>query len=288
MEVETTQASEVRVIEPAKGWNPVDFKELHSYRDLFRFLVWRDIKVLYAQTVLGFAWAILNPVIQIVIFSIIFGKLAGLDTGAVDYVLFSTLGVVPWTYMSQAMTMSSQSLVAGQQMLGKIYFPRLIFPLTPIFAKLVDFGISLSVIVCVMLWFRVVPSWQLVYLPLFVLMMMMVPAGAGMWLSSLAVRFRDVKFAMHFVIGMLIYSAPILYPATRIYQPETEAWWTGIAQKVYPLNPIVAVVEGYRACFLGNPIPWEFVVPGMITNVLILVTGALYFRRMERVIVDVI
>ena len=287
MEVETTQATEVRVIEPAKGWNPVDFKELRNYRDLFRFLVWRDIKVLYAQTVLGFGWAILNPVIQIVIFSIIFGKVANLDTG-VNYVLFSTLGVVPWTYMSQAMTMSSQSLVAGQQMLGKIYFPRLIFPLTPIFAKMVDFAIALSVIVCVMVWFRVVPSWQLVYLPLFVVMMMMVPAGAGLWLSSLAIRFRDVKFAMHFVIGMLIYSAPILYRAEKIYNLPEEVWWTDIVQVAYTLNPIVAVVEGYRACFLGNPIPWEYVVPGMITNVLVLVIGALYFRRMERVIVDVI
>lgn len=288
MEAET-QASQVRVIEPPKGWNLIDFKELGAYRDLFRFLVWRDIKVLYAQTVLGFAWAILNPVIQIGIFSIIFGKIAKLDSGPYPYEVFSTLGVVPWTYMSQAMTASSQSLVAGQQMLGKIYFPRLIFPLTPIFAKMVDFAISLSVVITAMVWFGIAPTWQLLYLPIFVIMMMMVPAGAGMWLSSLAIRFRDVKFAMHFVISMLIYSGPIVYNAQALFNdPEKTGLAWDVARVVYTLNPIVAVIEGYRACFLGYDIPWSLIIPGMIMNVLVLVSGALYFRRMERVIVDVI
>lgn len=269
----------VTTIKPVRGWELIDFRELAEYRDLFYFLVWRDIKVLYAQTILGFSWAILNPFIQIVIFSVIFGKVAKLDTDGIPYVLFSTVAIIPWTYMSQAMSQSSQSLVSGQGMLGKIYFPRLIYPLTPVLAKLVDFSISLILLVGILIYYRVSPTWNLVYLPLFILMMMLIPAGVGMWLSSLAIRFRDVKFAMPFIISMLIYTAPILYTASSI-PPEY--------RMLYSLNPIVGVIEGYRATLLGMPIPWEYVLPGIGTLVVFVVSGAMYFRRMERVFVDVI
>ena len=278
----STPASEnelVTVIEPAKGWEFPDFKELKAYQDLFYFLVWRDIKVLYAQTVLGFAWAILNPVIQIIIFSIIFGRVAKIPTDGIPYVLFSTVAIIPWTYMAESMSASSQSLVGGSNMLGKVYFPRIIFPITPVLAKLVDFSISLLLVIAVMFYYRVSPSWNLVYLPLLVVLMIMIPAGIGLWLSSLAIRYRDVKFAMPFVIRMLIYSAPILYTASAI--PEEY-------RLLYSLNPIVAVVEGFRACLLGMPMPWEFILPGTLVAAIILVSGAAYFRKMERVFVDVI
>ena len=269
----------VTVIEPVSGWELPDFKELKAYQDLFYFLVWRDIKVLYAQTVLGFSWAILNPLVQIVIFSIIFGAVAQLPTGGVPYVLFSTVAIIPWTYMAESMSASSQSLVGGSNMLGKVYFPRIIFPLTPILAKLVDFSISLMLLAGVMIYFRVSPTWNLVYLPLFMLLMMIIPAGIGFWLSALAIRYRDVKFAMPFVIRMLIYSAPILYSASAI--PEQY-------RLLYSLNPLVAVIEGYRNCLLGTPMPWEYILPGSVIAVLVLVIGVMYFRRMERVFVDVI
>ena len=269
----------VTVIEPASGWEFPDFKELKAYRDLFYFLVWRDIKVLYAQTVLGFSWAILNPLVQIIIFSVIFGKVAKIATDGIPYVLFSTVAIIPWTYMSESMSASSQSLVSGQSLLGKVYFPRVIFPLTPVLAKLVDFSISLMLVVAVMFYYQVSPTWNLVYLPLLVLLMMSIPAGIGLWLSALAIRYRDVKFAMPFVIRMLIYSAPILYPASAI--PEQYRF-------LYSLNPIVAVIEGYRACLLGMPMPWEYILPGSLVAVLVLIFGAIYFRRMERVFVDVI
>lgn len=269
----------VSVIKPSKGWQLVDFKELIQYRDLFYFLVWRDIKVLYAQTILGFAWAIINPVIQIVIFSIIFGKVAKIETDGIPYILFSTVAIVPWTYMSSAMTMASQSLVSGQNMLGKVYFPRLIFPMTSVLAKLVDFGIALSIVVAVMFHYDVTPTWKILYVPLFILMMISVPAGIGLWFSALAIRFRDVKFAMPFAISMLIYSAPILYTASAI--PEKY-------RIVYSFNPIVGVIEGFRAALLGFEIPWAFILPGMFTGVLLVVSGAFYFKRMERVFVDVI
>jgi len=269
----------VTVIKSSTGWELIDFKELLDYRDLFYFLIWRDIKVLYAQTILGFSWALLNPLVQIAIFGIIFGKVANLQTDGIPYVLFSTVAIIPWTYMSEATNQSSQSLVSDQGMLGKVYFPRVIYPLTPVLAKLVDFSISLILLLAVMIYYGVAPTWNLLLLPIFVILMMCIPAGIGMWLSALAIRFRDVKFAMSFVIRMLIYTAPILYTASSI--PDQY-------RLIYSLNPIVAVIEGFRACLLGTPIEWQFIVPGAVTSILLLASGAMYFRRMERVFVDVI
>jgi lipopolysaccharide transport system permease protein len=271
--------NDITAIQPIKGWQIINFKELWKYRDLFFFLVWRDIKVMYAQTILGFSWAILQPLIQIVIFTVVFGKVAKLSTDGIPYFLFSSVAVIPWTYMSQAIGLSSQSLVLGQKMLGKIYFPRLIYPITPVLSKLVDFSISLLVILAVALYYRITPTLNLLYLPFFLVLMISIPASVGMWLSSLAIRFRDVKFAMPFAIRMLVYSAPIVYSATSI--PETYRF-------IYSLNPIVAVVEGFRACLLGTPIPWMFIWPGAITAGVLLIGGAFYFKRMEWLLVDVI
>jgi lipopolysaccharide transport system permease protein len=271
--------NDITVIQPIKGWQIINFKELWKYRDLFFFLVWRDIKVMYAQTILGFAWAILQPLIQIVIFTVVFGKVAKLSTDGIPYFLFSSAAVIPWTYMSQAISASSQSLVLGQKMLGKIYFPRLIYPITPVLSKLVDFSISLLIIIVVALYYQIAPTLNLLFLPLFLALMISIPASLGMWLSSLAIRFRDVKFAMPFAIRMLVYSAPIVYSATSI--PETY-------RLIYSLNPIVAVVEGFRSCLLGTPIPWMFIWPGIITAGVLLIGGAFYFKRTEWLFVDVI
>lgn len=267
------------VIKPFSGWEGIDLKELKEYRDLFYFLVLRDIKVLYAQTVLGFAWAILNPLVQIVVFTIIFGRIANISTDGIPYVLFSAVAIIPWTYMSEAMTSASQSLVNDQGMLGKVYFPRAIYPMTPVFAKLVDFAISLLILVPILIYYEARPTWNLLLLPVLVLFMMAIPTAIGMWLSALAIRFRDVKFAMPFVIRMLIYSAPILYTASSISEEY---------RLIYSLNPIVGVIEGFRAVLLGAPVPWLYVLPGLGVTVLLLVTAAIYFRRMERVFVDVI
>ncbi len=266
-------------IKSRSGWQSINFKELMDYRDLFYFLVWRDIKVLYAQTILGFMWAILQPLIQILIFSIIFGKVAKVATDGIPYVLFTTVAIIPWTFMSQAMTASSQSLVAGQQMLGKVYFPRLIFPISPVLAKLVDFGISMVIVLLVILYYRVTPTWNLIFLPAFVVLMMLVASGVGLWLSAMAIRFRDVKLAMPFAIRMLMYTAPIVYSASSI----SDAYRT-----VYSFNPVVSVIEGFRACLLGTPMPWQYILPGMITALVIFVSGVFYFQRMERIFVDVI
>lgn len=255
------------------------FQELKDYRDLFYFLVWRDIKTLYAQTILGFMWAILQPLVQIVIFTIIFGNVAKLSTDGIPYLLFSSVALIPWTYISLATAQSSQSLIQGSSMLGKIYFPRLIFPITPVLAKLVDFGISMFIILCIMLYYRVSPTSNLFFFPLFLVMMVSIPLGIGTWLSTLAIRFRDVRQAMPFFIQMLMFSAPIVYSASSI--PEQYRF-------LYSLNPIVGVIEGFRACLLGFPIPWMYIWPGMVTATMLVISGTVYFKRTERIIVDVI
>ena len=269
----------ITIIRPSSGWQIINFKELKEYRDLFYFLIWRDIKVLYAQTILGLSWAILQPVIQIAIFTIVFGKVAKVPTEGIPYILFSSVAIIPWTYMSQSMTQSSQSLVQGAHMLGKIYFPRLIFPITPVIAKLIDFAISMLIILGVTIYYRVVPTLNLVLFPLFIVLMMSLSAGIGLWLSAMAIRFRDVKFAMPFAIRMLMYTAPIVYSASSI--PEKY-------RIIYSLNPIVGIIEGFRACFIGTPMPWPYIWPGIITTLILLISGAFYFKRMERVFVDVI
>lgn len=269
----------VTIIKPKSGWQVLNLKELKEYRDLFYFLVWRDIKVLYAQTILGFAWAILQPLVQIIIFTIVFGKVAKVSTDGIPYILFSTVAIVPWTYISQTITQSSQSLVAGQSMLGKVYFPRVIFPLTAILAKLLDFVISMLIIMVVAVYYHVLPTWNLLLFPLFLLMMMSLSAGIGLWLSAMAIRFRDVKYAMTFGVRMLMYTAPIVYSASSIPIKY---------RIIYSLNPIVGVIEGFRACFLGTPVPWPFILSGIITIIFILVSGTFYFKRVEHVFVDVI
>lgn len=275
----TSPSTAVIVIEPKKGWQVLNLRELFDNRDLLFFLVWRDIKVLYAQTILGFAWAILLPLIEITIYTIVFGKVAKLATDGVPYFLFATCAVVPWTYIAHATTVSSQSLVTGQGMLGKIYFPRMFFPLTPVAAKLIDFLIALFLVFVAMFFYDVTPTSNMFFLPLFIAMMVMIPMGAGLWLSAMAIRFRDVKHILPFVVRLLMYSAPIVYTASAI--PDGYRF-------IYSLNPIVGTIEGFRACFLGTEIPWLYIVPGIATAILLVVSGAFYFRRMEKVFVDVI
>ncbi len=269
----------IDVIQPPQGWQALNFSELVRYKDLFFSLVWRDIKVLYAQSIMGFSWALIVPLIQIIVFTIIFGKLAKLDTGDIPYFLFSTLAILPWTYMQSVLDKSSNSLVSQQSILGKVYIPRLIFPIVPVLSKLIDFSISLLLLIPILIYYQVAPTWNLLFIPVFVVMMMAVPAAIGIFLSSLAIRYRDVKFALQFFLKLLIYSAPILYSADKI--PDAY-------RLLYSINPIVGVIEGFRACILGTDIPWQYIFPGMITCAIALWLGAMYFKRMERVFVDVI
>ena len=267
------------VIKPASGWQILNLRELFEYRDLFLSMVWRDVKVLYAQTILGFLWAIIQPLAQIILFTIVFGRVAKVPTEGIPYVLFATTAIIPWTYMSQAMTQASQSLVTGAGMIDKIYFPRLIFPMTPVLARLIDFVLSFLIIIALAPFYDITPSAQLLYFPLFMLVMIVTVAGIGMWISALAIRFRDVRHAMPFVIRMLMFTAPIVYSSASISDKY---------RFIYSLNPIVAVIEGFRASMLGLPIPWPYIWPGSLVSIVILLSGAYYFKRMEGIFADVI
>lgn len=269
----------INVIKPASGWQSLNLKELLDYRDLFFSLVWRDIKVLYAQTILGFSWAILVPLVQIAIFTIVFGRVAKVPTEGIPYFLFSTASIIPWTYMSQAMLQSSQSLVSGANILGKIYFPRILFPITPVLSRLLDFFLSILIVIAIAPFYGITLTKQIIYFPFFILVMISTVAGIGMWISAAAIRFRDVRHALPFVMRMLMFSAPIVYSAASI-KPEYRL--------IYSLNPIVAVIEGFRASVLGLPIPWTFIWPGIFTSIGILISGAFYFKRIEGIFVDVI
>lgn len=267
------------VIEPQPGWRIVNLQELREYKDLFYFLVWKNIKVRYAQSVLGVGWAIIQPLFSMVVFTVIFGNLAKVGSDGAPYALFSFVALVPWTYFSNSLLDTTGSLVTNRSMLTKIYFPRLIFPFTSVLSKLVDFTISLFVLAILMVWFGVVPTMGIVVIPLLIVLMMFTAAGLGMWLSALAVQFRDIKYGLNFGIQLLMYSAPVVYPASLI--PEKY-------QLFYAINPMVGIIEGFRSALLGtNPMPWDFILIGTFSSVIIIISGAFYFKRMERYFADV-
>ncbi len=269
----------VTIIEPRSGWRLIDWKELYDYRDLFFFLVWRSVKVRYAQSALGIGWAIIQPVFSMLIFTVVFGELAEVASDNVPYAVFSFVALVPWTYFANALTDATASLVNNSQILSKVYFPRMIMPLAAVVSKLVDFGIAMILVGGLMVWYRIAPNWGVLALPLLVLLMMLTAAGLGMWLTALAVQYRDVNFGMGFGVQLLMYAAPVVYPASLI--PEKY-------QILYAINPMVGVIEGFRAALLGTrPMPWNFFVVGSITAVVMGVTGAMYFRRREKLFADV-
>ncbi len=271
------------VIEPAHRRAVIDWRELREYRDLFYFLIDRDIKVLYKQTVLGFGWAILRPVLSMVIFTVIFGGLAQVDSDGVPYALFSYAALVPWLYFSTALSAGALSLVNNTDMLTKVYFPRLIFPLTPVFSKLVDFAISFVLVFGLMAWFRVPPTPRLLVLPLFIALMMLTTAGISLWLAAMSVQYRDVKHAMPFLTQILMYAAPVVWSAALIGER-----FGPTGRLLFGLYPMVGVIEGFRVALLNTgPLPWDMLGVGTLSAAVIFVTGLFYFRRMEVTFADV-
>jgi lipopolysaccharide transport system permease protein len=279
---ETTrfEAVELLVIEPRTGWG-FDFKELWRYRGLFGFLVWRDIKIRYAQTVLGAGWAILQPVLTMVVFTIIFGNFANIPSDGVPYSVFSLAALVPWTYFSVALSNSSSSLVSSANLITKIYFPRLVIPLSPVLAGLVDFAIAFVILLVTMLVFGILPmASALLVVPVALLITVMTAAGVGCWMSALNLQYRDVKYVVPFLVQVWMYSSPIVYPMSIV--PER-------FHTLYAINPMTGAIEGFRAALLGTTaVPWPVIGLSMISASVLFVTGALYFRRTERVFADVV
>lgn len=268
------------VIEPAGRWPRIDLRELWAYRGLFFFLVWRDVKVRYAQTVLGAGWAILQPVLTMLVFTVIFGRFANIPSDGVPYAVFSLAALVPWTYFSTALSGASNSLVSSTNLITKVYFPRLVIPFAPVLAGLVDFVVALLVLGAVMLFYGIVPgALALAVVPLLLLGMMLTAAGVGCWLAALNIQYRDVKHVTPFLVQVWMYASPIVYPMSLV--PERY-------RGVYALNPMAGIVEGFRAVLLGTgAVAWPTIGLSLAVGTVLFVTGSLYFRRTERVFADV-
>ncbi|RMG77992.1 MAG: ABC transporter permease [Bacteroidetes bacterium] len=272
-------AEQWMVIQPSKGWQLVNWGEIIRYKDLVYFLTVRGIKARYAQSVLGVGWAIIQPLFTTLVFTVVFGNLAGISSDGVPYVIFSFAAMVPWNYFSSTLTDSANSLVANANMISKVYFPRMVLPLSAAFSKMLDFIIGLLVLVGFMIYFQFVPTLWTFFLPVLIFELLLTSLGVGMILAAMAVQYRDVKHTISFLVQLLMYAAPVVYPTSKV--PEQWLFW-------YSLNPMVGVIEGFRAALLGTqPMPWHLIWPGAVVAILIFTFAAFYFRRMERSFADV-
>jgi lipopolysaccharide transport system permease protein len=261
------------------GWANVDFAELWHYRELLLFQALRDIKVRYKQTALGAAWAILQPVLTMAVFTILFGRLAGVPSDGVPYPIFAFSALLPWQLFAFALTQSSNSLVDNAPVLTKVYFPRLILPLASVLAGLVDFIIASGVLAGMMLYYGIVPGWEAMTLPLFILLALAAALAVGLWLSALNARYRDVRYTIPFLAQFWLFITPVAYSSTLV----PKEW-----QVVYALNPMVGVIDGFRWALLGTTPPGPMLLVSAMATVLVLIGGLLYFRRMERSLADII
>jgi lipopolysaccharide transport system permease protein len=277
---ESQDASRVRRIEPSSGWAPLGLAELWEYRELLYFLTWRDVKLRYKQTVLGAAWAIIQPLFSMVVFSIFFGRLAKIPSEGVPYPIFSYAALVPWTFFANGLSQAANSLVGNADLLKKVYFPRLVIPISSVMAGVLDFVIAFAVLLGMMLYYGIIPGVEVVWVPGFLALALVTSLGAGLWLSALNVEFRDVRYVVTFLIQVWLFATPVVYPSSLLPEP----WRT-----VYGLNPMVGVIEGFRWALLGagNP-PGMMLALSSLVAITVFVSGALYFTWMERRFADVV
>jgi lipopolysaccharide transport system permease protein len=267
-------------IAPSKGWVPLKLRELWEYRELLYFLIWRDVKVRYKQTALGAAWAIIQPFFTMVVFSLFFGQLAKVPSDGIPYPVFSFAALVPWTFFSNGLSQSSNSLVGSSNLITKVYFPRLIIPLASVFSGVVDFALAFIVLLGMMLYYGLIPTFNALWLPLFLLLSLVTSLGVGLWLSALNVEYRDVRYVVPFITQFWLFATPIAYPSSLLHEP----WRT-----IYGLNPMVGVVEGFRWALLRtNTAPGPIIAVSAAAAIVILITGAFYFRRMEKTFADIV
>jgi len=267
-------------IAPSKGWISLNFKDIWEYRELLGIFVWRDLKVRYRQTVIGALWAIIQPFLTMVIFSIFFGRLANMPSDAIPYPIFSYAALVPWTFFSNGITQASNSLVNSSDMIKKIYFPRLTMPMASVIAGLVDFLLAFIILLGMMFYYGFVPTANIFWLPALVVLAMMTAMGVSLWLSAMNVQFRDVRYMIPFITQAWLFATPVAYPSSLLSEP-----W----QIVYSINPMVGVIEGFRWALLGtDTAPGPMIAVSFVVAFGILISGAYYFRRMERTFADVI
>lgn len=269
------------IIEPSKGWRALKFDELWEYRELLYFLTWRDIKVRYKQTVLGAAWAIIQPFFTMIVFSLFFGGLAEIPSDNVPYPIFSYAALVPWTFFATGMSMSAESLVSDSNLIKKVYFPRLAIPIANVLGKAVDFVLAFSILLVMILFYGIVPTLNIIWLPFFVLLAFVTALGVGLWLSAMNVQFRDVRYTVPFLTQFWLFMTPIAYPSSLI---END-----FLRGLYGINPMVGVVEGFRWALLGTdtepglPVFFSVIAAGVL-----FVSGLYYFKRMEKTFADVV
>jgi lipopolysaccharide transport system permease protein len=272
--------SAITVIRPSRGWISLNLRDLWEYRELLYFLTWRDIKVRYKQTVLGAAWAIIQPFFTMVVFSLFFGKLAQVPSDDIPYPIFSYAALVPWTFFANGLSQSSTSLVASANLIKKVYFPRLVVPISSVISGAVDFVLAFVVLLGMMLYFGIVPTWNVAWLPLLLLLALVTSLGVGLWLTAMNVQFRDVRYAVPFLVQAWMFATPIAYPSSLLDEP----WRT-----LYGVNPMAGVVEGFRWALLGTETaPGPIVFVSALAAVGLLISGAFYFRRMEKTFADVV
>ena len=270
----------ITIIQPSRGWVSLKLRELWEYRELLYFLVWRDVKVRYKQTALGAAWAIIQPFMAMVVFSIFFGKLAKMPSDGIPYPLFAFAALVPWSFFANGLSQSSNSLVGSAHLITKVYFPRLVVPISSVISGIVDFVLAFLVLLGMMLYYRIFPTINIIWLPFLLFLAFVTALGVGMWLSALNVEFRDVRYILPFLTQFWMFATPIVYPSSLLSEP----WRT-----VYGLNPMVGVVEGFRWALLGTQTaPGPIVVVSSLASLVILIGGAFYFRRMEKTFADVV
>ena len=267
-------------IRPSRGWISLNLRDLWAYRELLYFLAWRDVKVRYKQTVLGAAWAILQPFFTMVVFSLFFGRLAGVPSDGIPYPIFSYAALVPWQFFASGLTASSNSLVGSANLLKKVYFPRLVVPIAAVLPGAVDFVLAFVVLLGMMLFYGIVPTGRVVLLPALLLLALVTSLGVGLWFSAMNVQFRDVRYAVPFLVNAWMFATPIAYPSSLLDEP----WRT-----LYGINPMAGVVEGFRWALLDtSTAPGAMVWVSALGAVVIVVSGAFYFRRMEKTFADVV
>lgn len=267
------------IIDADRKTTALNVRELVAYKDLFLILAYRDLRVRYAQTFLGLLWAVIQPLTTLLIFSLVFGRAIQVETGGVPYPLFALAGMSAWTYFSFVMNQAGNSIIGAQGMIQKIYFPRLIIPLSKAIVGFVDFAISLVFLVILLIWFQFMPSGNIAYLPVFILLTITAALGIGIWLSALTVRYRDFQHIVPFMVQFGVYATPIAYPASLI--PEQY-------QLLFHLNPMAGIVEGFRWSLLGGEAPHQYAFVSFIVAIILLVTGLFYFRKVERVMADIV
>ncbi len=268
-------------IEPSKGWVSLKLRELWQYRELLYFLTWRDVKVRYKQTVLGASWAIIQPFFTMVVFSLFFGNLAKVPSDGIPYPIFSYAALVPWTFFAYGLQQSSNSLVLSANLLTKIYFPRLVIPISSILSGVVDFVLAFMVLLIMMLLYGIFPTINIIFLPLFILLAFITSLGVGMWLSAMNVQFRDVRYTVPFITQFWMFATPIAYPSSLIKN--------NLLRAIYGLNPMTGVVEGFRWVLLNtDTAPGPIIIVSSLAAVALLISGTYYFRRMEKTFADVV